>query len=1284
MKLNIRDIDKTLSTAQLKQNIKDSAVLNFYNQLNILFDRFNENESEEHNKNILADFLKDTFYKNKYKINTKDRIDLAIYNGNKSDDSVAVLIEVKKATNTNEMISQNRINVKAFHELLLYFMRETINNNNFSIKHLVITDVKNWYIFDSKDFYNFFYTDKDFMKIFTDLSDEQQILNFTVNNDVYYIRLKEYIEKKEGLINCCYFNLFEYKNSKITDECILNLTKIISPQHLLKKIFVNDSNSLNNEFYNELLYILGLEETSKKTIERIRPKYRNSGSLIENTISILKQKNKLGQLRTKKMPPDVLEEYTFGWALELCIVWLNRILFLKLLEGQLVLYNNNNLDYSFLNKDKINDFDELNELFFDVLADKTNEREEHVKEKYHNIPYLNSSLFDITEIELQTITIESLRDRFEIPIFSHTVLKTPEGKKDKGKIRTLDYLFRFLDAYNFASDSSNIVQKDNKQVINAAVLGLIFEKINGYQDGSHFTPSFITMYMCREVIRKATVDKFNSEMHWNCKDFEELKDHISFVNKDVRLKCNEIVNSLKICDPAVGSGHFLVSALNEIISIKSDLKILNYLDGSRIQDYSIFLDNDEIVTIDNETDEIFGYRLNQKGNQIEKLQKLQMTLFKEKVHIIENCLFGVDINPKSVMICRLRLWIELLKNAFYKAPNFDELETLPNIDINIKCGNSLISRFSLKDDSITKSDAKIIPLYKDAVNRYKNVVKTNEKNKIKSELENYKALLKGTALSKSNLQLQLEKTNQLYKKFLNQEKLFDSQKSKKEQKEFSNKVDAFTSEIHKIEAEIEDINNNPIYQSAFEWRFEFPEVLDDNGYFLGFDIIIGNPPYFNLSTLNNKIKEVIEKQSYTVFSKTSDIYSLFIEKGIDLLKENGMLSFITSNKWMRAGYGESLRNYLSTNTHPIQLINFGGFKVFGSSAVDSNVILTRKISGLNLINETELIDENDKTEIQSVNQNNYDNEEFYGCNIYSDFNIKTSLYKYFNQYKQLMPKLNKDTWVISSDAEQNLKIKISTKGKLFIDYGLNVFFGIKTGFNEAFIIDEETKKELIYRNPNSAEIIKPIIRGRDIKRYKSEFNKIWIINSHNGIKEKQIPSVDVVSNYPAIYNHFKKFKMELEKRQDKGNHWTNLRNCAYLDEFDKEKIVWGNISYHSNFSLIEPHTMILAPANFITSDSVNLRYLIAILNSKLFDYEFRNLGIDLGAAFEWKKQYVEKIHILNLTSIDEQRPFIELVDQILIKKENQEDSKDLEKEIDKLVYQYYDLTDDEIRIVESV
>ena len=294
--------------------------------------------------------------------------------------------------------------------------------------------------------------------------------------------------------------------------------------------------------------------------------------------------------------------------------YLGKPYFVKLLEAQLYSYHQKDEAYLFLNDAFIHDFDELNNLFLQVLAEKPENRRERLKNKFSKVPYLNSSLFERTELERKTIDISALDNNLPLLLLKDTVLKDNKKRK-QGGLPTLAYLFTFLNSYDFASEEKVGIQEENKNLINASVLGLIFEKINGYKDGSFFTPGFITMYMCRETLRRAVVQKFNDTNNWSHTTFEELQGAIEYTDKEKRQHANDVINSLTICDPAVGSGHFLVSALNELISIKHDLKILQYRhNGQRInhKEYKVEIENDELIIQDIETEDFFKYNTQPK------------------------------------------------------------------------------------------------------------------------------------------------------------------------------------------------------------------------------------------------------------------------------------------------------------------------------------------------------------------------------------------------------------------------------------------------------------------------------------------------------------------------------------------------------------------------------------------------------------------------------------------------------------------------------------------------
>ena len=687
-KINTR---KALNPAYRKHKPLRKDVANFIVQLQDCINAVklsdDNGEFEEHIKSHFTTFFNSTFYADNY-INTKDRIDLAIYTENNAKSDVAVIIEAKKPSNKAEFLRKDNLNKKALQELLLYYLRERLENNNNNIKHLIATNGYEWYLFKGEDFYNYFFKNKPLIKEYEDFRDG---LKDTSKNELFYDEIaKKYIAQVEKELPFVYLDFTQTNLSKLKDEHLNTLYKIFSDVHILGHPFGNDSNQLNKTFYNELLHIIGLEEVKdkgKKVINRKGENNRDYASLLENAIVILEDRDYLSNI--KSIPNG--EEKSFDAGLELCLTWVNRILFLKLLESQLLAYHKKDEKYKFLNTDFINGFDDLNDLFFSALAKPIDERYPKYKEKYKDIPYLNSSLFERNTLENEAFEISALNND-DITIYSGTILKDANGKKQKGKLATLEYLFQFLDAYDFATDGSEGIEDnlETKSLINASVLGLIFEKINGYKEGSFYTPAYITMYMCRETIRRTVIQKFKEQENDQIESFEDLQSYcIRLFKVDDLKRLNAVVDSVKICDPAVGSGHFLVSALNELIVIKNELRILIDAKGVPLR-CDIEIVNDELYVID-DNGLLFEYNPKDKESA-----RIQHTLFHQKQTLIENCLFGVDINPNSVKICRLRLWIELLKNAYYTQEN--RLQTLPNIDINIKCGNSLISRFNLEDD----------------------------------------------------------------------------------------------------------------------------------------------------------------------------------------------------------------------------------------------------------------------------------------------------------------------------------------------------------------------------------------------------------------------------------------------------------------------------------------------------------------------------------------------------------------------------------------------------------
>ncbi len=1235
-------ITKSLNKAYRQIPVDRAAFDNFKKQLHFLYEQISSVNREEKLKGDLMDFLKMSFYGQTYKVSPNGDIDCAIHLGSSIDDPVGVIFEVKTPTNKSEMITKEDLNRKALQELLLYYLRERHAKKNFQLKQLVVTNVNEFFVFDAQEFERLFYSNKKLIKRFEEYSAGELTSEKT---DFFYKEIAaDFIAKVLDQLTFTWFDIQKYKIPLDTgnDKRLIELFKFFSPEHLLKKRFQNDSNSLNTKFYSELLYIIGLEEVEekdshKRIITRRKQNERYPASLLENAINILDAEDCIDNVEERYYYGKTREEQLFNIALSLTINWVNRVLFLKLLEAQLVKYHKGDQSYAFMRTTLIPDYDELNKLFFQVLAKRVADRSDTINAKYGKVPYLNSSLFEISHLERYAIRISNLENS-ELPLYTGTVLK--DGQKPRYKqLPTLRYLLEFLDAYDFASEGTEEVQEQAKTLINASVLGLIFEKINGHKDGSVFTPGAVTMYMSREAIRQTIVRRFNEEMNWNCKDYDDLK------NKDIEdlALANAIVDSLRICDPAVGSGHFLVSVLNEIIRTKYDLGILVDGSGRRIkkQDYSIDIENDELLVSDEEGNP-FSYT---PGNP--ESQRVQETLFNEKRKIIEDCLFGVDLNPNAVNICRLRLWIELLKNAYYtKESNFTELETLPNIDINIKEGNSLLHRFDLNQDisDILRKNGISISEYYRAVNDYKNAHSKEEKRKLVDYLKQIKGNLRtqiglNDPKLKSKRQLQRELDN------LTAPQLFEI--SKKEQAARDKKAKELQVKIDKIQKEIDEIRDNKVFVDAFEWRIEFPEVLDENGKFIGFDCVIGNPPYIQLQKMGADA-DALQKMNYQTYERTGDIYCLFYEMGMALLKPGALLSFITSNKWMRAGYGESLREFLANQCDPILLIDFANNKIFDSATVLVNILSLIKRNNLK------------KTLACSV-------EDGFDIGKLSDYVETHTQYSIFG----------KDAWTILSDIELSIKTKVESVGIPLKDWDVEIYRGVLTGYNDAFIISSEKRNEILDNCADEEErertsaIIRPILRGRDVARYKYNWADLWLINTHNGIKGK-LERIHI-EDYPAIKQHLDYYWDKIESRADKGGSPYNLRNCAYMDEFSKPKIVWGNLNTSGSYALAPENMFINAPSCMIVPGN---RYLLAALNSKVVDYYIRTLGVVRnGGFFEYKPMFVEKIPIPKITT-EQELAFDELLSSSLT-------DSDRDAKTDKLMCELYGLSEEEISFLQN-
>ncbi|HED4678004.1 TPA: Eco57I restriction-modification methylase domain-containing protein [Campylobacter jejuni] len=1193
--------------------------------------------------NALSPFLTMLNFKThiKTKQKGKSEIDLSISKDEFSKD-LEVLIEAKKP-NSKEFITHTKVNSKALHETILYYFRN--REYSFSLKFIIITDFYKFYIFKISEFEELFYKNPSFKKLFEEFCNPNSL--FKGNTEEFYKEVAKLIENsKENLKGFLIDLTFLKDKQKSNFKNLASIYKTFHRDFLLNEFNPNDANSLNNAFYKELLYILGLcesKQNSKLIIAKSEESKEEQGTFYTAINSKLKEEN-------------------FETILKLLILWLNRILFLKLIESNLVRFNDDK-NLKFLNFKKIPDFDKLSELFFEVLAKEKSTRK---KSEFAYLPYLNSSLFEKQSIE-NTLEISSLSNDLKLFYYKNTVLKDDKCKAKKGQVGLLEYLFEFLDSFDFGSDDEQSEILSQKELISSSVLGNVFEKLNGYKEGSFYTPSFITSYMCKESITKVVLDKFNAQFDLDAKDISELRKSLRKEDKKAQ---KELLNSIKICDPAVGSGHFLVSALNVMLSIYDELNLFD-------EEFYLEVQNDEIL-ITGRKGEFIEYK--RPTTPKDKAHLIQQELFYTKKDIIENNLFGVDINPNSCEITKLRLWIELLKHSFYQSfddENYHDLKTLPNIDINIKCGNSLVSYFE------TGKSLNHYPNIKERINKYKRIVKDykegfyTDKSHINQEIKNLKISFKNFCFvdkfkkEMKSFNDKCEKYSKKYGNFLAVDDenlkffvsanltLFDFDE-KEATKEFANLKKEYDN-IFNLES------NHP-----FEWRFEFPEILDDDGNFKGFDLIIGNPPYIRQEELK-ELKSHLAK-NYKVYKGTSDIYTYFYELGFNVLKDNGVLSYITSNKYTRAGYGEALREFLLKNVKVLEYTDLNGIKVFDSATVDTSILCFEK----------------SKSKDNKFKYLALSNEILKTC----AYDI--GLYKDFAEFSQ--NSLSKESFTFSDENTSALKAKIERIGTPLKEWqGLNIYRGILTGYNEAFIITTEKRNEILANCKDEAEkertakLIRKMLRGRDIKRYSYEWAGLWVIGTFPSLK------LDI-EQYPALKQYLSQFLPRIEQSGEKGcrkktsNKWFETQdNIAYYEEFEKEKIVYPNMNkefiafFDNEFFLLNQKCFILSHQS---NNKKELLYLTALLNSNVNFYYFKQIGAKLGASgYEMSKIFVEKLPIPKINSKNQKiaDELINLADEILKAKEQDKNAntQELENKINSLVYKLYNLTEEEIKIIEG-
>lgn len=787
-----------------------------------------------------------------------------------------------------------------------------------------------------------------------------------------------------------------------------------------------------------------------------------------------------------------------------------------------------------------------------------------------------------------------------------------------------DGILDFLDLYNFTIDEEEPLEKE--VAVDPEMLGKIFENLLEVNDrkskGAFYTPREIVYYMCQECLAQYIVKSVNVSYNEIIEfikygdlitqlDWEQHignKDDSYSIGKTIYdnvLKIDDALINVKIADPAVGSGAFPLGMLTEISKIRNNLST-----------YMIIQNDKKEIDI----------------NSLSNTEQAKRALFDIKLQTIENCIYAVDIESSAIDITKLRLWLSLIVDY----PNEEEPRPLPNLDCKIMQGNSLVESF----DGVPLFSEKILE------NNLKNYKRKESDINFVRDIHIQQTL----QLDENSIDL-----NSYIDKMLILQKEYFSTSDNKLKKELKNKIDLI--QFGMIE---ESLKNTPDKLFKFKqeekkrnkqwfiWKLEFFDVFKNNG---GFDIVIGNPPYVQLQKDNGKLANELEPQGYVTFTRTGDIYCIFYEKGLNLLKENGIECFITSNKWLRTAYGEKLRSFLSKH-NPLMLINFCGNKVFESAQVDVNILLT----------------ENSKNKKVTKTSEIHDN---YKGNL--DSSIANSLVE--NSYT------DSSNWVLMSNIESDIKKKVEKYGKKLSNWDIRINRGLLTGFNDAFIINQETYNYLTSLDEKNKNIIKPILRGRDIKQYSCNYSNLYMIVTHNGYGNNK--RIDI-NDYPTIKTYLDQFYDKLEKRYDKGDTPYNLRNCVYIDDFINPKIMYSEIVkepqfYYDKLGYYPEATTFLISGN-------KLEYLLCALNSKLIGNIFKSFyaGGGLGEkGYRYKKAFLINLPIPEITD-SEYQLFKDKLETIDNKIQNGLSYKEELTYIDKFLCDKYHFTDEEFEYLTKI
>lgn len=830
-------------------------------------------------------------------------------------------------------------------------------------------------------------------------------------------------------------------------------------------------------------------------------------------------------------------------------------------------------------------------------------------------------------------------------------------------------------------------------------MGLVFEKLNGYKEGSFFTPSFITSYMCAQSIRKVVLEKFQSH-GYKAQNLTALRNEIDINRLN---EANKIFLSIHICDPAVGSGHFLVSALNELIAIKHELGLLLDCDGKRLRDIDLALENDELIIKDS-SGKIIDYTI--PAHERIESHIIQKAIFYTKREIIEHCLFGVDINPSSVEICKLRLWIELLKYSYYENIATREIQTLPNIDINIKCGNSLISNFTLDSQftktqtkefiqnlKITISDYKAqVALYKEALTNKRAI--TDKIHALKTLLQNY--LIQNSSESKRLIELLRQFVVEYGESYFDIDTTFGLEMLRIIRQKGREKV-AFRFQPTMEQLEPKDLDKNGEYLlekikaefdaleslrngKSFEWRFEFPEVLDENGDFMGFDLVIGNPPY--IKEADNK--RLFEKtKDLRTYQGKMDIWYHFVGKGLDLVKNKHIVTFIATNNWTTNTGAQNLRNMILHESQILNLVDFGAYMCFDSASIQTMIMEFQKCDS---IPKSYAIT---YAKIEAKKPTDSHRDAVLARQIFEDNIYLTPIITPKNLIDKTLNFVDTDKDLVLNKILKNGKFRLQknevwqglvhpqpTLDRKMVEIlkELGKIHSVGEGvFN--LTIDEINKLSL---SKSEQKLLKPYYEANHLPKYYGiKATNIYVIYTDSSFKNPK--SMD---KYPNLKRHLDNFQSIITS----DNKPYGLHRARKQGIFEGVKILSRvKCVDYPIFTYVDFDCYVGLNFNIIQTNRIDMKYLTGILNSKLIAFWLRYKGKLQGTHYQINQEPLLKIPIVKPNAKNRKiaDKIINLVDKILESKSQGKDTTPLESQIDDLVYKLYNLNDSEIKIIEK-